>query len=518
MNLKLNKTFLFLILIILFFLLTRLYKITEIPLSVYWDEASISYNAYSIAQTGKDEWGDFLPIHFRAFGEFKLPVYIYSVVPFIATFGLNEFSVRIPAVLFSLGVVILTYLLAKKLFDNKVGLFAAFFVTISPWFFIFSRTGFEATAGLAFYLLAIYLFLRFSKELGKLRLFHSKNGIFIVLSIISFILSCYSYNSFRIIAPLTILILIFLERDNLKDIVRRQFKWVMLSLAIITISFWPIYRLYVYDVGFFRLQVVGTVTTETFIKNYISHFSLDFLLGGDKNLRHQQRGFGQVYFPELILLLFGFLYIMGSKSKHKLLPILLLLIGPIPASLTRESPHALRAISTAPFIHLISALGVIQLMKYFPKKYLVMPVSITIFLTFFINYFSNFINIYPVQSSKEWQYGYKKIFIDYKDDFQKYDRVIISDQYAQPYIFALFYLKYDSNKFRRELVRNSIDQWGFSTVKKFGKFEYAKINNFEGNLQNTLIFTDQKIQNKIPLDSIKFSDGKIAFWVYQFKN
>src|SRR3989338_9770825 len=81
-----------LVFICVFFLSTRLFRIAEIPSSVYWDEASIGYNAYSIAQTGKDEWGDFLPIHFRAFGEFKLPVYIYATVPFVAVFGLTAFS------------------------------------------------------------------------------------------------------------------------------------------------------------------------------------------------------------------------------------------------------------------------------------------------------------------------------------------------------------------------------------------------------------------------------------------
>src|SRR3989338_10517008 len=103
-----------LVLICLFFLITRLYKINEIPVSVYWDEASIGYNAYSIAQDGKDEWGEFLPLHFRAFGEFKLPVYIYTTAASVKLFGLNAFAVRLPSVIFSLGIVILTYFLAKS--------------------------------------------------------------------------------------------------------------------------------------------------------------------------------------------------------------------------------------------------------------------------------------------------------------------------------------------------------------------------------------------------------------------
>ena len=115
MKFSLKQPYLLLGLIIFIFLLTRLYRISDIPPSLYWDEASIGYNGYSISKTLKDEWGDFLPIHFRAFGEFKLPVYIYSVVPFIKIFGLNALSVRLPAVLFSLGVVIITFFLTKKL-------------------------------------------------------------------------------------------------------------------------------------------------------------------------------------------------------------------------------------------------------------------------------------------------------------------------------------------------------------------------------------------------------------------
>jgi 4-amino-4-deoxy-L-arabinose transferase-like glycosyltransferase len=105
-------------LIFLVFIVTRVYKITTIPSSVYWDEASIGYNAFAITTDLKDEWGNFLPLHFRAFGEFKLPVYIYSVASFVKLFGLNEYSVRLPAVIYSLGTLFVVYLLSKKINDK----------------------------------------------------------------------------------------------------------------------------------------------------------------------------------------------------------------------------------------------------------------------------------------------------------------------------------------------------------------------------------------------------------------
>ncbi|MBU1032154.1 glycosyltransferase family 39 protein [Patescibacteria group bacterium] len=453
----------FLVLICILFLFTRLYKINEIPLAVYWDEASIGYNAYSIAQTGRDEWGEILPIHLRAFGEFKLPVYIYSATPFVKIFGLNAFSVRLPSVLFSLGVVILIYFLAKKLSGNsKIGLFSSFFISISPWLFIFSRTGYEATAGLMFYLLGILFFL--NKFGGKLFL----------ISIVSFILSAYSYNSFRIISPLSFLILILYKRDEIRAVLKKDLIFIALGGILLIFSIIPIFRLYMFDVGTIRFQTVGT-TNSSFVKNYLLHLSPDFLiLNGDKNLRSQQAGFGQLYLPELILLPLGLLYMIRSKSKYKLLPLILLLLGLIPAAITKESPHALRAISVVPFISIISATGVVAFGLWIKKAHIVNTMIVLIFLAFFANYFLNFLNIYPKESSEEWQYGYKRIYTDYEDKFDKYGRILISDKYAQPYIFTLFYLKYDPDKFRREVVRNSVDQWGFSTVKKFGKFEFGK--------------------------------------------
>lgn len=453
-----------LVLIIFLFLFTRLYKISEIPASVYWDEASIGYNAYAISKDLKDEWGEFLPLHFRAFGEFKLPVFIYSVVPFVKIFGLNEFSVRVPAVLYSLGVVILTFFLSRKLTGNNfIGLWASFFITISPWFFIFSRTGFEATAGLMFYLLGILFFLQ-----------NEKGGKFFVLSALSFILSAYSYNSFRIIAPLTILFLIFSERAGIERLFK-HFKWATLSITLIILSVLPIYRLYVYDAGISRVLAVGSADAGSFLKNYISHFDPRFLfIQGDSNLRHQQIGFGQLFFPEALLVAAGFIYILKSKSKYKWLPILLILLSPIPAAITKESPHALRSLSIVPFISMISAMGVSMLRSYrIPSSYLNIGI-VLLMLGFFINYFISFLNIYPAQSSKEWQYGYKKIFME--AGLNKKSTILISDKDGQPYIFALFYLKYDPQKFRNEVVRNPVSDWGFSTVKNFGNFEFVKSN------------------------------------------
>jgi len=70
-----------LIAIILIASVLRLYKLSFTPPSLYWDEASLGYNAYSILKTAHDEHGRFLPLtNFAAFGDYKPPGYIYAAV------------------------------------------------------------------------------------------------------------------------------------------------------------------------------------------------------------------------------------------------------------------------------------------------------------------------------------------------------------------------------------------------------------------------------------------------------
>lgn len=515
------------------FLLTRFYKIESIPPSLYWDEASIAYNAYSVSQSGKDEWGDFLPLHFRAFGEFKLPVYIYSSAISIKLFGLNEFSVRLPAVFFSLGILIITYFLTLRIFkEKKVALFSTFFLSTSSWLFLFSRVGYEVSGGLTFFLLGVYLML-ISLE--------KKN--FYILGVFAFIISSYSYNSFRVLAPLTLAIFFFIHIyiSKAKNIVP-----FLIGLVIFVISLFPIVRLLIFDSGFGRVQSFTILPTIrrvydstnkphlqfifdrnkevnvgnnviALFKNYFLHFSPHFLLTeGDMNSRNHPKGFGQLFFPDIILVLSGTIITLRKKRLITSLPVILMFLAPIPAVIFKESPHALRSLAMVPFICILMGMGANYFASYFKKSVIII---VAIYLILFANFFQNFISQYPIQSSADWQYGYKRLFLEYKDQFENFDRVIISDQFAQPYIFALYYLKYNPEKFRHEVKYNSFDNWGFSTVATFGNFEFRKIKKEDTELKKVLIFaTDgERLDNIEPIAQVKFLDGKNAFWVYSTK-
>src|SRR3989344_3219053 len=77
------------------------------------DEAAFGYNAYSLLQTGKDEYGLRLPLRLKSFGDYKLPLYAYLSAPIIKVFGLNEISIRVVAGISALVVVISIYFITK---------------------------------------------------------------------------------------------------------------------------------------------------------------------------------------------------------------------------------------------------------------------------------------------------------------------------------------------------------------------------------------------------------------------
>jgi hypothetical protein len=108
-------------------------------------------------KTGRDEWGEWMPLHFKSYGEYKLPGQIYASIPGIAIFGLNEFGVRITPVVYGSLTILIVFLLARSLFaSNKIGLLSALFVAVSPWHIQLTRGSFESSFALFWVLLGLW--------------------------------------------------------------------------------------------------------------------------------------------------------------------------------------------------------------------------------------------------------------------------------------------------------------------------------------------------------------------------
>ena len=69
----------------------------------------------------------------------KPPLVYWAEAAAIKVFGVNEFAVRLPAAMFSIGQIVVTAALAEVMIGTTAGLFAALALALSPLFFGFAR-------------------------------------------------------------------------------------------------------------------------------------------------------------------------------------------------------------------------------------------------------------------------------------------------------------------------------------------------------------------------------------------
>lgn len=438
---KTNQTRILLIAIVLLAGILRFYKLSSVPPGLYSDEASIAYNAYSILQTGKDEYGKSYPLIFKAFGEYKLPIYIYSTAISMKFFAEPNFSVRFPSALAGTLSVLLTFFLVKELFhknknNNLLALFSALFLAISPWHLHFSHAGFEANLSLFLLIGACLTFIKAVKQKTNL----------LLLSVLLFVLSFSTYNSARVFSPLLLLALSFIYRESLSKM-RRQ---IIISAIVGLILLLPFIPQIISGKAFARASSEGILKEEKpiklFFSNYLANFDTTFLFfRGDQNGRHSVRKLGMLYVFELPLIIIGIktLFEEKNKSKGKLVLFVWILLAPIPSALTKVNPHALRLLLILPTWHIISAIGLHKLTQQIAKQSSINQKLLKIGTVLLIVYFSTmylhrYYTQYIREASLDWSSGIKEtveIISSRKNDFDKvYVSVKVSPLYLGLYL------------------------------------------------------------------------------------
>lgn len=95
------------------------------------------------------------------FSKFHLsPLYYLFLKYWIRLFGVSEFFLRLPSVIFAVASVYLTYRIGKRLCDEWVGLISGFFLAISPFHLFYSQEARHYSLFLCLTLLSILSFLK----------------------------------------------------------------------------------------------------------------------------------------------------------------------------------------------------------------------------------------------------------------------------------------------------------------------------------------------------------------------
>lgn len=501
---KISKNIVSLVVIICVAAFLRFNQLSTVPPHLTPDEASLGYNAYSILKTGKDEYGQILPIVFKSFGDYKPGLYVYATVPFVAVFGLNEFAVRAASAVSGVVAVVLMYFISKKLFpENKyfsIPLVSSLLLAISPWHIIFSRGAWEINLSLTLTLLGIYFFLDFKKNIRNL-----------YFAAFFFALTLASYQGAKLSTGIVVILLLVTHLSDIKKVSIRKLGiafviGILVSLPIITSLFTgKAGRLTVFSV-FSYPRAESYIThfiaesgisknsipyylyyseTQNFARGvlgrWFNHFSGRFLFfeGDWANPRHTPPNHGVLTLFDMILLPVGvFALAKNWRKKHIIFVAIWFFTACLPAVLSRDQVHAVRSFNMVIPTVWILALGVEQLLDVFQKGRKIL-VGITLVACYLVGvvYFLDALFIHvPQHASKLWEYGYKQVVEAVAPLEGEYEHIYIQQSYAQPYIYFLFFQKIDPSTYQKEAQLAESSSGDVGQVSKVGKISFIDVD------------------------------------------
>ena len=507
------------VLIFVLGLFLRFYNLSTVPNGLQQDESSIGYNAYSILETGRDEYGKYLPASFKAFGEYKLPLSIYLTTVSFAVLGVSEFSLRLPSALFGVLTVGLMYFLGYLLFNKKsIGLIAMGFFAINPWHIHFSRGAYEVTPALFFITLGFLLFI----------LFINKNSIILLSSsLAAFALSIYGYNISRTFVPFFLILLFIIFYKKIIKLKRRLIIPIVLSALLLLPFGLTLFTSGGYDsvkgtliptsavVQASNLETRSYITDQnpliaklffnkassdviSYSKNVTSYISGDFLFGtGSKHGNHGIGNVGQFYIWEILTIIVGIVFLIRSSNKYKVIVFGWVAGIILIASLTREAPQATRSFfMVIPFAFLSSygALNIYEKIISWPRKINIVMLFGCFFsiIFMFFYYFASYFYKFPIQYAKEYRSEDKELTRQLQEIDGNYDEIFIDNQAGVLYSSIVFYSKFSPSDFQKSVTRAMDDSEGFSRVVSFGKYQYINPESINTDAKYLLISNVEK--------------------------
>jgi len=537
----LENLFLFLILVSTLFL--RIYKVAEIPPSLNWDEISHAYNAYSLFKTGKDEWGVSWPLIFRAYGDYKLPLYIYLTAPLVGFWGINALTVRLVSILAGVGLVFVAYLITQKLFnDERTALLAALLTAISPWSLFVSRAALEANLAAFLFSLAVFFCLKWLDDFGEK---------WLVWAAFFFGLSFYAYNSARILTPLFLLLVLAI-------IIRKKvsFKALIIPFLLLLIAVFPLVGQFWNKSAIARFGLVSLVdqgminriilarqesklppllvrafyNRPTFFlvsaaQNYISNFSPFYLFfQGGSHYQFSLPDHELLYLVTAPFLLLGMIKAIFKGSTAERLMVFWFWAAIIPSAITKDAPHVLRTLLILPSPMILTALG-LKVTGNFLKKgsflggKLLAGIFVFAVLFSFWRWWQDYQTLYPQVYSWAWQYGYREAVLFIKQHYSEYDQIFITKRYGEPHEFLLAYYPWEPAKYQTDQTKvwNYHANWywidGFDKFHFYNDWEFSNLKCRENCL--LIASPGNYPEGWSKIKTISFLDGKPAFEILE---
>ena len=547
----------------------RVVRLGTVPPGLHQDEACDGYDAYSILTTGRDHRGNFLPLVFQGFNDYRMPLFDYSLVPLVGTLGLRPAVIRLGAAIWGIADLGAMTALCGMTLGWPGAAAASLLGAFSPWHLSLSRYGIEATAASATISLAMVCFFLW---LG------SRTRRWLLISAGFFGLSLYSYSITKAVTPLLAGWLAILYRRELRSEIRHALAaaGVLILLAAPQAAVMLLHRemqaqfrhlsifnymsIFNPDSGLLeRLADLGA--------NWLAYFTPSYLfLAGDRGDHWTllyPPGFGMLLPEQAPLIVLGLVALFQARRRRIARLILgWLIIATVPAALTvplgawrpetRTLPTAWvmfdhdtpivpltpslllahpdsrhDAMAMVPWIAL-SALGFVVLLDLTRRASGLRLALSGLFLAgamfhgvrFARAYFRDF----PILAAPYFQYGMEEVVRTVRQLDDGHEPIVITDQVNQPYIYVLFFERYSPALFQRRPVLERSRQGArwfpdpgkekelFAPVLGFDNFAFVNPRQYYPALEHGIfVFAGGDDLPGLPVSSIRYPDGTVAY-------
>lgn len=447
----------------------RLLGLRQYPAGFNQDEASAGYDAYSILKWGIDRHGISLPVHFISWGSGQNVLYSYFMIPFIAVFGLNEFSVRLPMAIIGCISLVVVYNLLKK-YNKKLAIIGLTFFSICPWHIMKSRWGLESNLFPDMVLWGIALIIN---------AINNKKILIFYFGIIILSLSVYAYGTSYMFLPIFIsLILFYLLKNKIISIKNAIISLILAGIIALPMMLFVIintFDLNEVHLGWIsvprvyenRYQEVTTIFTSKFLYSIWSNLKYNakiLMYQIDSTNYNSIPFFGIIYVCSIPFTIIGIYESFKKRNIEKnilnfwFITAMLLLVICTNANINRLN------IIMIPLI-MYTIFGIYNIV--INNKSTVIPL-ITLYSVLFILFEYNYISTQGKEKStfaKELQEPLR--YVAQLD----VENVYITRTFPQPYIYTLFYTQANVKEFINTVEYNK-EKVAFEDIKSYKNFKF----------------------------------------------
>ncbi len=256
--------------------------------ALHFDEA-----IYAEVSKETVELNDWLTPHWNGRTWFqKSPAYFWLTALLFKAFGVSEFWARFGSALSGLGVLLLCYLIARRLYNATAGIVAVLILLSSQLFVYYARFGATDVMLTFFIVLAVYAYLRAAED-----------ERYWVLAGVGCAMALMVKGPAGVVAPAVLGVAALVDR-RFASAVRSKWMWTGVAVALAIIAPWHLLMYHKYGGSFINDYIIAHVVNRA-----------------KSNLNEFQRGYGfyftvlRDYFsPWVYILPFGLIFSWRARS------------------------------------------------------------------------------------------------------------------------------------------------------------------------------------------------------------